>query len=65
MFKVKGRYVIAWWLLPLIYLPGLGFIYSFISSDAQWYWYNMSYYLYFQLSWLIPVSLIADQGSES
>ena len=53
MFKVKGRYVIAWWLLPLIYLPGLGFIYSFISSDAQWYWYDISYYLYFQLSWLL------------
>ena len=53
VFKVKGRYVIAWWLLPLIYLPGLGFIYSFIGSDAQWYWYDISYYLYFQLSWLL------------
>lgn len=50
MFKTKGRYVVAWWLLPLIYLPGLGYIYSFISTDAQWYWYDISYYFYFQLS---------------
>jgi membrane protease YdiL (CAAX protease family) len=48
MFKVKGRYVVAGWLLAFIYIPGLGYIYSFIGHDAQWYWYDIAYYLYFQ-----------------
>ena len=53
MFKVKGRYVVAGWLMPFIYLPGLGYIYSFISPVAQWYWYDIAYYLYFQMLMMV------------
>ena len=47
MFKAKGRYVVAAYLMAFIYLPGIGYVYSFISPVAERYWYDIAYYLYF------------------
>lgn len=46
-FKIKGRYIVAIWLLPFLYLPGLDFAYGFIGQDKEWYWFDIVYYFYF------------------
>lgn len=46
-FPIKGRFVVVIWLFPFIYLPGLDFIYSFIDSDKEWYWFDIAFYYYY------------------
>jgi len=46
-FPIKGRYIVAVWLIPFLYLPGINEIYTLIQADSEWYWYDITYYYYF------------------
>ena len=46
-FPIKGRYILAIWLLPFLYLPGLNFIYEFTAPYKEWYWTDIAYYFYY------------------
>jgi len=46
-FPIKGRYITAIWLLPLLYLPGVNFVYNFIDPSKEWYWFDIAYYFYY------------------
>jgi membrane protease YdiL (CAAX protease family) len=43
-FPIKGRYVMAIWLIPFIYFPGLKYIYELVNQGSEWYWYEIIYY---------------------
>jgi membrane protease YdiL (CAAX protease family) len=45
-FPIKGRYLVAIWLLPLVYFPGLDLIYSLLGEDVEWFWYLNAFYIY-------------------
>ncbi len=46
-FPIKGRYIVAIWLIPFLYLPGTELIYNSIGIASEWYWYDIAYYYYF------------------
>ena len=45
-FPIKGRYIVAIWLIPFLYLPGIEIIYGFIE-ESEWYWFYLAYIYYF------------------
>jgi len=46
-FPIKGRYIVAMWLIPYVYFPGLEHIYGFIDQDSEWYWYQIIHFYYY------------------
>lgn len=48
-FPIKGRYVIAVFLFPILYLPGVDFVYGFIDEAAEWFWYEVTFYICYQI----------------
>ncbi|MES9990924.1 MAG: CPBP family intramembrane glutamic endopeptidase [Candidatus Thiodiazotropha sp.] len=48
-FPIKGRYIIFFWLLPFLYLPGIDSLFGLFPQDVDWYWYELLYMTYAQL----------------
>lgn len=47
-FPIKGRYVVAIWLIPFIYFPGLESVYNFVSQySSELYWYQVIHFYYY------------------
>ncbi len=46
-FPIKGRYIVAIWLLPFLPLFDAGILYQYIDLDRQWYWLDIIYYYYY------------------
>lgn len=57
-FPIKGRYIVIFWLFPIIYLPGQQTLYELIDSQSPWYWFNIvNYYYYHYLAMLLLIIL--------
>ncbi|MEW8335511.1 MAG: type II CAAX endopeptidase family protein [Candidatus Thiodiazotropha sp.] len=48
-FPIKGRYLVAVWFLPFLYLPGVDAIYYALFEEFVWNWYALLYMIYAQL----------------
>lgn len=46
-FPIKGRYIVAIWLIPFVYFPGLKYIYELINPSGEWYWYQIIHFYYY------------------
>ena len=46
-FPIKGRYIVAIWLVPMFYLPGLNYAYGMMGEDQGWY--KIIYLFYYQI----------------
>lgn len=56
--KIKGRYLVAIWVLPIIWLPGAESIFLSLTVDPQWFWWDVFFYYYSSLVLALVVFFI-------
>ena len=60
--KIKGRYLVAMWILPVIWLPGAETVFLALTEDAQWYWWSVFYYYYSSFFFFLIILITAAYG---
>jgi len=59
---IKGRYIVAAWLLPLFYLPGAETFLGTVGEEWPWYWRDIFYYYYSHLLLVVVILALAIYG---
>ena len=44
--RIRGRYLVAAWIIPLLWLPGAQALFIAVSTSHEWYWWDVFYYYY-------------------
>ena len=60
--KIKGRYLVVIWILPLIWLPGAESVFLALAVEPQWYWWNVFYYYYSSLIFAFTIFVIGTHS---
>lgn len=60
--KIKARYLVAIWILPIIWLPGAESIFMALTVDPKWYWWNVFYGYYFSFVFVLAILIIGAYG---
>lgn len=57
-FPIKGRYIVAIWLIPFGFFPGVNYLYENLAPNGNWYWFDIIYaYYYHSLFSILLVGL--------
>ncbi len=63
--RIKGRYIVILWLLPVIYIPGLEDIYQLLHAETEWYWFDLiAIYYWYTMLFLLLFFLVKLSGLE-
>jgi hypothetical protein len=60
--KIQGKYLVAIWILPIIWLPGAESILYALTADPQWYWWNIVFYYYSSLLFAVAILITGAYG---
>ncbi|MCP3923537.1 MAG: CPBP family intramembrane metalloprotease [Desulfobacterales bacterium] len=52
-FPVSGFFIVSIWLMPFFYIPGLDYVVNLLDEGIEWYWFDLLFFYYIQMSWLL------------
>ena len=58
--KIKGRYIVFLWFLPILYSPVLGIFLSTVGSEWPWYWWDIFDYYTFHLVFIVGLLIVGN-----
>lgn len=55
ILRMKGRYIVLFWMLPFFYFIGIADILNEVLADSPWYWQDIGYIYFFQITFSIAI----------